>query len=88
MAMTVVVLWWHSGPVHRRGAFWGRAPQITACAFQARNLPTQARIVPQKKVTGPVPLVYIWGPVPPKTQLAPPPPQSVSKVTFHDKTHE
>ena len=40
-----------------QGAFRGRARQITACAPealppQARNMFPQARVVPQKKVTG------------------------------------
>ena len=48
-----------------RGTFMGSVPHITACA-------PQAKIVPQNKVTGPVPLECISGPVPPKILLVPP----------------
>ena len=47
------------------GGISGPSPQITASA-------PQARIVPQKKVTGPVQLGCILGPVPPKILLLPP----------------
>ena len=48
-------------------------PQITACAPLSEKYAPQARIVSQKKVTGPVSLEYISGPVlSPKILLVPP----------------
>ena len=51
---------------------FGAAPPITASALQARSVPPQAKIVPRKKVKGPVPLKRILGPVFPKVLLVPP----------------
>ena len=46
------------------------------CAPLAISVPPQARIVPRKKVTGPVLLECTLEPVPPKILFVPPPPQA------------
>ena len=65
------------------GAFQGRALEIIACVPQARNVLPQARIVPQKEVSGPVPRAGI-------SRLCPPPnhclcPQKWVKFLFRTK---
>ena len=61
-----------AGPAPR-GAFRGRAPQITVCATPAsEKCVLLAKIVPQKKITGSVPLVCIPGPIPTKYRLCSP----------------
>ena len=54
------------------GAFRAVSPQITACAFPSEKCAFRARIVPRKKVAGPVPLECILGPVPPKNTACAP----------------
>ena len=57
--------------------------QIIACASQARIVTPQARVVPKKKVAGPVPRAGISRLCPPPNHCLSPP--KVSKVTFGEK---
>ena len=59
-------------------------PNHCLCTFKREVCP-KARIVPQKNVTGPVPLQCISDPVPPHNSASAP---SVSKNTLKDEKHE
>ena len=70
-----------------RGVFQGGVPPNYCLCPPKREVCSQARIVPQKKVTGPVSLECISGLCsPPKKYCSCPP--NVSKNTFQDKTHQ
>ena len=62
-------LWRLERQARRHGGHFEAVPSNHCLCPQARNVFPQARIVPQKKVAGTVPLKCILGPVPPKILL-------------------
>ena len=78
-------LWLNQARRHGGGHFGSVPTQITSCDPQARSVPSQARVVPRKKVTGPVPLEGISGPV--SLQNIACAPESVGKISFQEEKH-